>query len=587
MDYRLVLLETSGNQPFIFDTNKLGENVGASELTNQSGTAFVLDAVKDAGGPTFDRAELRRDLLNRAINKPIEQSGVKVEVIVASSGKALLAVDSESTGKKIVAQVTRRALEDAPGLDICGAVSTVGFDITAGTIDKDVAAVHLRRERVRSRLAGPEARFARIPVVDECATSGLPASFIDVKAPDARLPARSTVAGTKRSAAPTGLERMQKTVRDSTRQGGRVLRLHDNIDQLEKHFEGLDWLAVIHSDGNGIGGIFLDFLKFSAAKSSREYLDRQRRFSIALDICTERAFASALQNMANRMDQAQQTRQNGRKPSSRKLPVVPLVLGGDDMTVICEGRHALLLARDYLVAFEKETADPNGPEGGIVHQIARTAFGGTGRLSACAGIAIVKPHYPFHAAYDLADDLIQSAKDAKEKVSSQGPNSGHYPCSFLDFLIHHDSTGQELKSIRKRLVVPAGDGSTLSLVDRPYVVTDRATLSADKPAGLDWAQRHHWDHLADRVKTINDLDLEGRRQLPSSMLHELRGALFHGQAAADAILKLVYHRYKDLGLAKLVVPPPAQGGDPSFFSKSGNVWCTGFLDALDASDFLR
>ncbi|MDW8266683.1 MAG: hypothetical protein RMJ52_15275 [Gemmataceae bacterium] len=44
------MIETHGNQTNIFATNKLGENVGTSELTARVRTGFVLEAVKAAGG---------------------------------------------------------------------------------------------------------------------------------------------------------------------------------------------------------------------------------------------------------------------------------------------------------------------------------------------------------------------------------------------------------------------------------------------------------------------------------------------------------------------------------------------------------
>src|SRR5205823_5134916 len=101
----IVLIETSGNQNYIFATNKLRENVGASELTYQAGTTFVLDAVCEAGGPDL-RMGFPDSLLDGQRNPPLTRSGHPVEVILAVSGKALLLVRDDATGQEIVRTVT-------------------------------------------------------------------------------------------------------------------------------------------------------------------------------------------------------------------------------------------------------------------------------------------------------------------------------------------------------------------------------------------------------------------------------------------------------------------------------------------------
>src|SRR5882762_1767016 len=104
----LVLIETSGNQNYIFATNKLRENVGASELTYHVGTKTVLEAIGKGDWVKNDPTGniLRKKLLDKNEN-PEVGNGNKVEVIVATSGKAILLVDERTTGEQVIRGVTQ------------------------------------------------------------------------------------------------------------------------------------------------------------------------------------------------------------------------------------------------------------------------------------------------------------------------------------------------------------------------------------------------------------------------------------------------------------------------------------------------
>lgn len=495
----VVLIETSGNQNYIFATNKLRENVGASQLTYDAGTTYVHEAI----------------------------SGVAaITQVVSASGKAILIAADETAARKVVSCVTLKALKDAPGLDVRG---VVGSSFGPGEpIHDRIKEAHRLLDQLRSRVPGPAARFQRLPVVAECATSGLPATKFDTNGPEPG--ARSAVSIAKQGAAQNGLNRIRALVQKS----GSVARLPYSTTQLEDL--GCDWLAVVHADGNGLGQVFLDFDKFTSGNDN--YREKLRQFSEALDRCTELAFCAALAVL---------------KPRGQRegLPIVPLVLGGDDLTVVLDGRLALKFTKAFMEAFESETRQDSNITGIMKDGV-----------TTCAGIAIVKPHFPFHAAYELAEGLLKEAKAfAKEDPSR--------PFSAMDFHILYDASGPDLERIRAELEVDAG---TTRLVARPYATTP----------GIE-TPRRHWDDLHQRVTAVRASDDDHRRRLPNSMLHELREGLFFGHVTADARLRLVRERYRHQGLETLL--GESEEGPGSLFWRQGERRLTGLLDALDVAEF--
>ena len=601
----LVLIETSGNQNYIFSTNKLRENIGASELTYRAGTEWVLKAVEKITHIVLwdeDTTKLRKNLLNPILNKSIENSDSVVEVLIATSGKALLLTKEYENAKQIVQEVTLKAIKEAPSLDICGVISSP-FDWNSpsfkehglGSVNREV---HKKFEIARSQRPSPISRFLRLPVVDECATSGLPASPKIDKRSGKNI---SSVSFSKQSENEEAFIRVARLLKNDVRQ----IRFAKNIGELDRLFgesekssnstdqdaDGLDdnddkmaWRAIIHADGNGLGEIFLNFDQYTS--SNRDYVDKYRRFSLALDVCTESAFLKALNVFSGNPESNQNI------SVKRKIPIIPLVLGGDDLTVVCDGRYALNFTHEFLRAFEQETAKTE-QYGGIIADVAKEALN-VNRLSACAGVAIVKLHFPFSVAYELAESLMKKAKEVKKVIQYPNPDPQKvtsYPCSALDFHILYDSSDVKLNQIRKKIELD--DEQTL-LYRRPFVVTPVEKL---KPAtNTEWAEFYHWKHLLERVKVLNARDENGKYKLPNSQTHDLRSGLFLGQKEADARYQLIRDRYVNRDKEENEAPDKykdirvLEGDDKSLFSltevKGKQIYVTALIDAIDAAAFL-
>ena len=170
----LVLIETSGNQAYLFATNRLRENIGASELTYKVGTEFILEAVANQGGAKLWSKNDSPQELRAKLNKAPKIDKAAIEVIIATSGKALLLVKDKSVAQAIISEVTERALQDTPGIDVCGVISQE-FDWQQEDIDLKIKEVHKKFEEIRSSRPHPSARFPTLPITSLCASSGLPA----------------------------------------------------------------------------------------------------------------------------------------------------------------------------------------------------------------------------------------------------------------------------------------------------------------------------------------------------------------------------------------------------------------------------
>lgn len=132
---------------------------------------------------------------------------------------------------------------------------------------------------------------------------------------------------------------------------------------------GKNKIAIIHADGNGLGQL-IPKLKEKTGLELKE-------FSQKLDIATKEAYKLA---------------------SKDKTKIRPLILGGDDMSVVCDANIALEFTKDFLWHFEDQTQK-------LLNH----------KLTACAGIAYSNEKYPLHYALHLAEALTSESKKHAKK----------------------------------------------------------------------------------------------------------------------------------------------------------------------------
>lgn len=521
----LILIETSGNQRFIFSTNKLRENVGASELTYQIGKSVAEKYINEAN-------KIKTDAI-----KPI----------ITTSGKALVLADDKTIAKNFVRDVTNHALVEMPGLTVHGAISKKLADNTAESLHKAFGEVHIKLESIRHQIPSNLQRFQRIPFVAECDSSNLPAQNLkihDEKGKEIERQLFSNVVLTKRNAlviktdseneeAEFKRSRVIQELEDNFK-----VKLFENLESLEKDFKKkAKWLAVVHADGNGLGQIFLSFEKYANMATHDTYKKDYQDFSDEIDKCTKNAFGKALQKLQETF-------------GSYEIPVVPLILGGDDITFICHGEYAINLTKDFLFNFERENSNNEK-----MKEITKGK-----QLGICAGIAIIKPNFPFHQAYHLAEELLQSAKKVKNISTS---------LSALDYHVLYDSSGTMLEEIREKT----------QFVARPYIVSEDAVALAGKDQHKTWVGNHHFSELEKRVNAMTKTDSDDKKQLPNSQLHILREGLFIGEAEAEARANLINHRYEDKGFDDLLCEDGKLFFQDDLDSKPKRL--THLLDAMD------
>jgi hypothetical protein len=378
-----------GIQNFIFQTNKLKEIVGASELVEQICTTAFDDFA------------------------------ISGKSILRAAGNIKHIFDSENECKKAVLEFPRKVMTMAPGITISQAVVQLKEDESDYADKANELEKRLRTQRnkpVRSMTLG-------LMAISRAPSTGLPA----VKQEGKELIDEASDKKTGNDQLTISL--MKKLIDSDNLKHKQVA--YDFEDMKGKN----SWIAVIHADGNGVGNIVQEVCKNPTDAKT---------FSEKLNKITNGAY--------NSVEKYFWTEKDKKENKELKIPIRPVILGGDDLTVICRADIAIEFAKVFLEEFEEQSKNQLA-EFGEKYEVVKKG------LTVCAGIAFVKSSYPFHYAVDLAESLCGQAKKAAKKIDEK------LAPSCLMFHKVQDSFVEDFDEIVRRELMPQ---SNLSFKHGPY-----------------------------------------------------------------------------------------------------------------------
>ncbi|MCS7025448.1 MAG: hypothetical protein NZV14_11655 [Bryobacteraceae bacterium] len=353
------------------------------------------------------------------------------QVLHAGGGSALLAFDSLKEAKLFAGAYTRRVLDQAPGIDLV-VTHCLGEQKRISESLQDLQILLARKKLERK----PHAGSLGLGVTAACEITGLPAAYVDAldSAPISR------VVETWRS---------EEVRRNAESRWKEISSLEPEwefpaeIDDLGRSWGDTSLLAVVHVDLNGLGEKIYQWLSQCVRDNvdDKDVLVQYVEWSSWID----ETFRGVWQYLVKRVLAAiQDEHLQGSIPrlnfrlQANKLPLRPVLLGGDDLTFLCDGRIGLDLAAAAL------------------RELSRKSCPHLGQMSACAGVAIVRAHYPFARAYELAEKLCAHAKAVRRKRNDAG--------SWLDWHIGGVRSGEPVSDFRDRLY----RANSLLLTCRPY-----------------------------------------------------------------------------------------------------------------------
>ncbi|ASS99763.1 hypothetical protein B9L19_11430 [Geobacillus thermocatenulatus] len=477
MSFVLSMFDINGIQKYVFQSNRLQEIVGASTLVEQSLSEFLLDSIREQ----IPQGQYVVDWKQAADFSFLNDDRIRCEIIYVGGGNALVAFREKEDAKRVTRRFSLMLLEKAPSLTF-----TVVHEVVEGkNFNQDRKTVTAALLRKKSEMI-PPAKMGGISITQLDDSTFHPITH--------HHPKYGFVT----------VENLRK--REAFLQKKSVLPVDEfqiplEFDDLGRE-EGESHIGIVHIDGNSFGRMLKDLLE--GEKSYEHAVKKMRNIAAKIDEIYKKTFIEVVEVLkSNFRDGRIGTIQLKKKEEQYCLPIRDIVLDGDDVTFVCDGRLALYVSYMFL----KKLSEKSLIEGNTV--------------SACAGVVIAKSHFPFYRAYQIAEQCCQSAK---KKAKEDGDPVG----SWIDFHIVSSGITNDLYETRKKYYqIPTVSSidyrKEYNLIWRPWLVNKEGVTDSD----------YDFRHFIRMHQSFTS----GDEKWPRNKMKQLEEALMLGKVETEIFLK--------------------------------------------------
>lgn len=382
----LTILEVSQKQAYIFESNKLADNI-----TNSAVIAHIL-------GPEY--------LAKKLADCPYSN---KENLVYSGGGHTVLAFSAENddiameNAKKCTNVLTEAIYKEFDGLSVFA--KSISCDIDQHPGKK----MELLTEELEKKKSRREAAFHH-------------GSFgIEKISRDSMKPVRKGEDSKEKKE----VKKQEEAKEKAFSQGYDPAKKFEDLGGSKNDS---NFIAVVHIDGNGMGSRVSNLYK----KPENQNWDNLRAdlFKFSNDIDAQ--FKKALSRMAERV--AKNLKENGEwkevlSLKDNSFPVRRIITAGDDICFVTEGRLGIECAVAFMEALTEMKNSADGES-----------------YSSCAGVAIVHQKYPFYKAYELAEKLCSNAKKFNATIHKEDNGKS---ISSIDWHIEFGEIGDSLEDIRR------------------------------------------------------------------------------------------------------------------------------------------